>query len=797
MLIALDTETTGADFYHGARPFLVTICDDTGSNTFWEWPVDPKTRKPAIPKADIKAITDILLDPSNTFVLHNARFDCAALNSILLPLQRKPEWIEQGYFPWSRTEDTLVASHVLGSALPHGLDACAVQYLGYRKMGLYETRIELATKKARDYVRRFLPTWRIAKHGLPDMPSIKESANTKDKTGQNRDAAWKNDMWLLKTLLEYDNHPVERLEMIAQYQREWTAQYDTNGSPIPGSTGDGLCADYANLDSAITHRLWPVLKQELHRRDLWGQYKDRMKLLPIAYRMERNGLTLSETRLTELINTFAKGVSDNHEICLRIAREMGYPLTMPKGSSNNRSLTTFLFGEATISCSRCNKRIVITREQAHRQHGKTGICKHCKQQSTAIRSEWPWLDLPAIKHTESGNASIDKEAMEQYIKVEELTDTQRQFLIALQTSRSQSKAVEALSGYNAFWLQVLIPFDPNEDDGSYYTNWRLIHPNLNPTGTDTLRWSCRNPNLQNISKKEEFNLRYPFGPSPGREHWSFDFRNIEKRLPAYECGEQTFIDLFEKANQPPYYGSDHILKFSVIYPHLWEKALKEHGPEHAAEWIKSPEGYKATYYQWIKNTNFALQYECGEAKADATAHAKGVKKLLSGSFPKEAAMKRYWISYANRHGYVETMPRKSVNPNRGYPLMCTRSASGTVSPTIPLAYHISGTAMDLTAAAMIVCQQQLDTWNRECGIPEHYRMCLQVHDELFFDWPKAADPQKNPRRSNLARARIIQRLMESCGNDLICRRLDGTTVTVPTPVSVEYHPTSWEKGVAL
>lgn len=558
MIISIDTETTGSDFYHGARPFLVTICDDTGSNTFWEWPVDPKTRKPSIPAADRKAITALLLDPSHTFVLHNSRFDCAAINSILLSLQGNVSWVGAGYFPWDRTEDTLVAAHVLGSALPHGLDACAVQYLGYRKMGEYETRIELATKKARDYARRFLPTWRIAKHGLSDMPSVKASADSKDKTGQNKDAAWKADMWLPKAILAHGDHPSDRLEMVAQYRREWVSD-----------SGDGLCADYANLDSAITHRLWPILQEELHRRDLWGQYKERMKLLPIAYRMERNGLTISETRLSELVSNFAKGVSDNHEICVRIAREMGYPLTMPKGSSNNSSLTTFLFGEATISCSRCNKRIVVTREQAHRQYGKNGICKHCKQQSTAVMNEWPWLNLHAIKHTESGKASIDKEAMDQYLKVEEITDIQRVFLTALQSSKFQSKAVEALSGYNAFWHQHHIPCD--DDDGSFYTNWKLIHPNLNPTGTDTLRWSCRNPNLQNISKKDEFNLRFPFGPAPGREHWSFDFKNIEKRIPAYESGEQTFIDLFEKANEPPYFGSDHILKFSVVYPHLWER----------------------------------------------------------------------------------------------------------------------------------------------------------------------------------------------------------------------------------
>ena len=54
------------------------------------------------------------------------------------------------------------------------------------------------------------------------------------------------------------------------------------------------------------------------------------------------------------------------------------------------------------------------------------------------------------------------------------------------------------------------------------SNWRKLHTSLNMCGTDTLRWSSNNPNSQNISKKEGFNLRYAFGPAPGREWWSLD-----------------------------------------------------------------------------------------------------------------------------------------------------------------------------------------------------------------------------------------------------------------------------------
>jgi hypothetical protein len=42
-MISLDSEDTGLDLKHGAKPYLVTICDEEGQNTWWEWDVNPQT----------------------------------------------------------------------------------------------------------------------------------------------------------------------------------------------------------------------------------------------------------------------------------------------------------------------------------------------------------------------------------------------------------------------------------------------------------------------------------------------------------------------------------------------------------------------------------------------------------------------------------------------------------------------------------------------------------------------------------------------------------------------------------
>jgi len=36
---------------------------------------------------------------------------------------------------------------------------------------------------------------------------------------------------------------------------------------------------------------------------------------------------------------------------------------------------------------------------------------------------------------------------------------------------------------------------------------------------------------------------------------TWTFRSIERRIPPYECGEQKMINVFEKADEPPYWGA--------------------------------------------------------------------------------------------------------------------------------------------------------------------------------------------------------------------------------------------------
>ena len=679
-MLSIDTETTGLDLRHSARPYFVTICKDDGEQIWCEWDVDPLTREVDVPSGDLDGIEGLIgsdggQEEVHELVLQNAKFDFAALQSVWTA----SEW----EFGWDRVHDTLIAGHLLASNRPHDLTSMALQYLGI-DIQPYDDALKAACNEARRMARKEFPTWQIAKQGLAGMPSAKESC-------------WKYDGWLPRAIAK---------------EREYAPDH-------PWWT---VLSNYANTDSSTTLLLWKAMRAEIERRGLWEIYEERRKVIRVAYIMERDGVTLSKTRLEELKGRYAEEIEKAESTCLDIAAKHGVELKLPKGG-NSKQLSTFLFQT---------------------------------------------LKLPVLKQSEkTGAPSLDKSVIECYSHLLQDGTDGGDFIRALRGKRKRDTALAYMEGYERFWMGTV-----------GYRDWYRLHPSLNPTGTDTLRWSSSNPNEQNISKQEGFNLRFVFGPAPGREWWSLDAKNIELRLPAYEAGETEMIALFERPDDPPFFGSNHLLVFSILFPDLWAK--------HGAAVKKL---YASTNYQWVKNGNFAVQYGAVEESGTAARayHVDGGQRKVQARFGRIKQLNDRCIAFANKYGYVETMPDKTVNPTKGYPLLCTRSEWGKILPTVPLNYRVQGTAMWWMAKAMVRCQEQLDTWREDSQFDG--RIALQVHDELVFDFPKrySVDPDGKPIYGNLGKIRKIKRLMEEGGRD----------IGVPTPVSCEYHENNWSEGVSV
>jgi DNA polymerase I-like protein with 3'-5' exonuclease and polymerase domains len=677
-MIAIDSETTGVDLFHGAKPFFVTVCEPGKVPECWQWEVCPFTRQPKVPSGDVDEILETL-GKHDCYVFHNSKFDIRALRTIGINLE--PDW--------GLVHDTLIAGHVLASNHRHDLTAMAVEYLGLN-IRPAELALEEAVVKARRHCRARLKGWRLAKAGDPAMPSIKKSKSNKDKG----EKAWKFDSWVPRAL---------KLRAQDEHPKEW----------------DSVLSDYANLDSWTTIRLWEVCEVELKRKGLWEIYLSRLQAQRLAYILEENGTTVITSNLRDLKLRYEEESKRAGAKCVQIAKGRGFDLNLPKGP-RNQSLVEFMF-RSPIG-----------------------------------------LKLEVLKWTDSNDPSpsMDAKVLEEYVKTEE--GEALEFCRELAGKRTRDTAVAYMAGYESHRIETRRP--------GYWT----LHGSVNPTGTDTLRWSFSNPNSSNISKKEDFNLRYAFGPMPDREWYSMDGQNLELRIPTFEAGEEELMEVFCHPDRPPYFGSYHLLIFHLLHP----QEFKKHGK--ACKTV-----FKSTLYQWVKNGNFAIIYGAQQLKADATYHVPGAYSLIQDRFPKIAQLSAYQISFAQDHGYVETIPDKTINPKRGYPLLATRDERGRIMPTVPLNYHVQGTAMWWTHKAMIRCQAQIEEWNAVLPPDQHIKMIFQIHDELVFDFPRGRG--REPWRTNLPKVRKLKSLMEEGGAD----------IGVLTPVGAECHPRNWSEGVVL
>lgn len=769
-VIALDSETTGVDLFHGALPFMVQTCDEAEQVRIWRWRVDPITRLPQVEPEDVLAIQE-QVDSADEVAIHNAKYDVRALALVNVVV------------PWEKVRCTYMAHHLLASNHLHNLTDVSHECLGTDILK-YEQKVEAAVKQCRRWVRdnRWLPVgvdtsrWRLADEGEPDMPSV-DGGSKRDE-----DKPWKADMWLLLEVARaiLGGETPDKCDLIhvgrlngAQFPLSWLTVVD----------------DYARVDVEVGLPLWLYERRLIERRKLGKIYSWRLGLLPVASAMEERGVTISAVETDRLTREYQLRIDEEKAECESIANQYGHELEMGTGTSDD--LREMFWGAIRDECPRCGK--VYRRKHWEKDcPDEPPTCKRCagrKRNPVTIQCEpascVPCLNLPMRYNGKSEGPSLDKDILEHYEATLE-PGLPRDFIRGLRAVRSRTTAISYMEGYRRFWLPCqdgagtfpdhqiraangkpgnwsVTPFPP--ESGRFFR----LHPSANPCGTDTLRWGFYNPNSANISKKESFNLRRCFGPAPGRMWYSADAKNLELRIPAFEAGETDLIWVFEHPDDPPYFGSYHLVIFDLLFPDLF----RQHGKA-----VKDL--FADTWYQWVKNGNFAVIYGCGKRRADETYHCVGAFDLVNHRFPRIALLRDRQQMFATTRGWVETVPDLLVDPERGYPLLPGRGEDGRVSPTTTLNYHISGSAMWWTCAAMVATHECLERWNRarEWGEREGF-ITLQVHDELVFDLP--VDD------GNDERATVLKGLMERCGN----------RIGVPTPVSVERHPDSYAVGVSV
>ncbi|CAN5610108.1 hypothetical protein BH11CYA1_BH11CYA1_40100 [soil metagenome] len=235
-----------------------------------------------------------------------------------------------------------------------------------------------------------------------------------------------------------------------------------------------------------------------------------------------------------------------------------------------------------------------------------------------------------------------------------------------------------------------------------------LHGDFNQTVASTGRLSSSNPNLQNIPIRTEIGrrIRKAFIAAPGNSLISADYSQIELRLLAHMCEDETLIDAFEK-NQ-----DIHARTAGEIYELPIEEVTSD-------------------IRRIGKTINFALVYQQGAYSTGldlgiSTKEAQGFIDKYFARYPKvqgflqntieEARTKSYARTIWGRRRYFTHLHDRNDN---------VKKADERAACNAP----IQGSAADLIKLAMIKLDQELKAANSNA------KLTMQVHDELVLEVP--------------------------------------------------------------
>ena len=239
------------------------------------------------------------------------------------------------------------------------------------------------------------------------------------------------------------------------------------------------------------------------------------------------------------------------------------------------------------------------------------------------------------------------------------------------------------------------------------TENNVIHATFNQNGARTGRFSCQDPNLQNLPRRGKKSIlsqiRSVFIPRPGYIYVFFDYDQIEIRLAAALSGQDYMLDAIRGG-----------------------KDLHEMSAQMYFNTKKNDPGFKQLR-QIAKTQNYVMLYGAGAYKLHMTL-LKEADIMVSVNKCAEY-IDKYWQTNAKIRRYMYKLADE-VYDNAGL-----RNPYGRF---IPVEYYmrykagntvIQSTAGDIIKAAMPRCMEILEG--------THSHMVLMVHDELVFEIHKS------------------------------------------------------------
>lgn len=237
-----------------------------------------------------------------------------------------------------------------------------------------------------------------------------------------------------------------------------------------------------------------------------------------------------------------------------------------------------------------------------------------------------------------------------------------------------------------------------------------IHTLFNQTQTQTGRLSSSEPNLQNISVRDEEGkeIRKAFVAAKDCVLMSADYSQIELRMLAHMANETEMISAFN-------HGIDIHTKTAMQIFDV-DKDAVDANMRRTAKTVN----FGIVYGQ----SDFGLSEQLGITRKEAHDF---IEKYFA-SYPNIKQFMDATIAFCQEHGYVKTLfqRRRYIKEIKDKNYMM-REFGKRAAMNAP----IQGSAADLIKVAMIHIYQTM----KEANVQS--RMILQIHDELIFEVPEA------------------------------------------------------------
>jgi DNA polymerase-1 len=303
------------------------------------------------------------------------------------------------------------------------------------------------------------------------------------------------------------------------------------------------------------------------------------------------------------------------------------------------------------------------------------------------------LELPVVSWTDGGAKGVpkpqfNKKAMERYevILEQRATDSDDEIVKELLAYRGWTKSV---SSYYEAYLRHVSP------DGR-------LRPEYRTTGTKTGRWSCADPNLQQIPKETDKvwngTIKDCLVSAEGFTGWEVDYSQLEFRLAARAANEEKLIEIFADNNRDIFNEMSADLE--------WER--------------QKTKGH--TYTTLYGGGATRIQDQFGVSKSEAM----GMIEHFYSLYPNLKAASKALEVQAKTYGYVELWSgrrRHFQNPQK--------EAFKAFNS------YIQGGAADIVKGVMVSLFKELI--NDDC------RLLLQVHDSLWFEIREGMESYYLPR----------------------------------------------------